>query len=737
MNQGTVATLWHGIQASLLQSVLVHVPLLPGNANLLTVYHVGMLVDELVLLTGTWLLARRFFGTPTVMFITLSVVGTTVWLDQPYWNFRLHYAIPLIVELGHRFLDTGRWRWAFLTLNLLAVQMLGNLPYLIPVTSFVVAAYFAAYAAANLPVVLPQLAGIRWGWRAIVAVAGGVLSLWMAYLCFTVGTESLVSYNAYRNADGTNSLSVFLTYGKAVFPSWIDMALNLSPWIDMTLYSGILVLPLLVLAIFVMDRRRIHLLIAGCALLLFTQRTFVSTTLFYVWPGMKYFRHIGMVSPLVRIFWCFAAGVGFEWVCESPSETRGRSQLLGAALAAALLGLIALGATWLSANHTAMMTLVNTISNPGFFRPAHTQLIAALSQRLRISAQFAAVGALLVASGPIAVAVPSISWNLRTRQARIWALLLLVFVDVYHFKFAYLFERSDVTPASALLADRPTPMPYPVRRDIDLKTAAITGSNSRLNATLAFSPMFRARLQGRSSIGAQYWTNNLFLFADEAGSTFQVDSWLKPLDQLMRMYWRVPINDTSGFPPGVDLTSFVFPSSHPAIARIAGITEDKIRFFSRAHMVGSVDVLPSLMTDNRYGGNLLFLLPPSEPDGARPSAVNWNGQESLSDDESQPLAYHVDQFDANNVRVSIPNAGSARWMYYADVWHPFWRATVNGRPVPVYRANMAYKAVPIEAGENVVRLTFGSPLLSALSALHALDAAFWLAMVAALAIGGC
>ena len=58
-------------------------------------------------------------------------------------------------------------------------------------------------------------------------------------------------------------------------------------------------------------------------------------------------------------------------------------------------------------------------------------------------------------------------------------------------------------------------------------------------------------------------------------------------------------------------------------------------------------------------------------------------------------------------------------MLYADAWHPGWEATVNGRRVPVRRGNLAYKAVQLEAGENVVRFRFRDPVrLAALRILH-------------------
>jgi len=110
MSHGTVATLWYAIQGSFLQQVLLWLGPVVREADLLTLFHLNVFVDELILLVGTWLLARRFFQLPAVVFIVLSVVGSAVWLDQPYWNFRLYYALPLVLELGHRFLETGRWR---------------------------------------------------------------------------------------------------------------------------------------------------------------------------------------------------------------------------------------------------------------------------------------------------------------------------------------------------------------------------------------------------------------------------------------------------------------------------------------------------------------------------------------------------------------------------------------------------------------------------------------------------
>ena len=92
--------------------------------------------------------------------------------------------------------------------------------------------------------------------------------------------------------------------------------------------------------------------------------------------------------------------------------------------------------------------------------------------------------------------------------------------------------------------------------------------------------------------------------------------------------------------------------------------------------------------------------------------------------------HEVEKFDANNLVVRATNPGpSPAWMSYADVWHPSWQATVNGKPVPVHRANVAYKAIRLEPGANVAHFRFGSRWFAWVTLLFAINAAFWIGAV--------
>ncbi len=60
-----------------------------------------------------------------------------------------------------------------------------------------------------------------------------------------------------------------------------------------------------------------------------------------------------------------------------------------------------------------------------------------------------------------------------------------------------------------------------------------------------------------------------------------------------------------------------------------------------------------------------------------------------------------------NTRIEIDSAAPhAGWVVLNDVWHPWWRAEVDGTPVPIHRANVLFRAVAVPAGRHRVTFTF-------------------------------
>jgi len=731
MTQGTVGSLWYAIQGSLLQNVLLYVPSLVRRIDLVTIYHLNMLVDELVLLTGTWLLARRFFRTPAAFFVSVSVLGSCVWLDQPYWNFRFYYPLPLVFELGERFFETTRWRWFALSANLLAFHSIRSLPYFAPATSFAVFGYFASRFAVDPAEFWSRIRALRWGWPAAGAFACAAVSFAVAYGCLTMGSGPLVAFNNLRRPDGTVDLDVFLTYGGLTdLRKWIELVLGISPWLDATLYAGIFLLPLLLVGVVALDRRRLHFVVFGAVLLLFTMGTFVSTAAFYVWPGMRYFRHIGLVSPFVKVMGCFVAGIGFERLFDERRVGRTRATAVAAVASATLLVAAGIAALYLSASDTRVTRYVQSLSVAGEDMPRHATTRNVLRRRMTAAGRRSIAAGLLIGIVPLAMASAAAP---RRRQALVLLMLAAGAADLYWFKFAYLVDRSDAIKPEWRYVTHPAAMPYPRRRSADLRE--VMGENPRMRATFAFNELLLMKFTDRPTLGAHYWTNNAFWFADEAGSTLQVDSWQKSYDQLIRAFEGFPVDDSSIAPIDYDGYHLPFPLRQRSAGHVLGITADKIRFFSRAHTLPRDQDFEHLFRNPEFGGDQLFIPASSDPPPF-PSLGAWTPDLPLGADETTSLAYDVTRFDSNNLDVHVTNpGGEARWLSYADAWHPLWHATVNGRAVPVLRAQLGYKAVPLDAGENIVRFHFGSRLFTWLTLVVAATCAGWLVIVGWLMIG--
>ena len=66
---------------------------------------------------------------------------------------------------------------------------------------------------------------------------------------------------------------------------------------------------------------------------------------------------------------------------------------------------------------------------------------------------------------------------------------------------------------------------------------------------------------------------------------------------------------------------------------------------------------------------------------------------------------HVVEHQPNRV-VMQAEAGPAGYLVLADVWYPGWRCQIDGRPVPLYRADYLFRGVALPEGEHTVVFSF-------------------------------
>jgi hypothetical protein len=80
------------------------------------------------------------------------------------------------------------------------------------------------------------------------------------------------------------------------------------------------------------------------------------------------------------------------------------------------------------------------------------------------------------------------------------------------------------------------------------------------------------------------------------------------------------------------------------------------------------------------------------------------------------------------VKVTADRAG---WLFQSDTWYPGWTARVDGNTEPIYPANVAFRAVPVPAGEHEIKISYqpGSFFLGAgITLVSGLGLISWLAI---------
>ena len=65
----------------------------------------------------------------------------------------------------------------------------------------------------------------------------------------------------------------------------------------------------------------------------------------------------------------------------------------------------------------------------------------------------------------------------------------------------------------------------------------------------------------------------------------------------------------------------------------------------------------------------------------------------------------VERFNANELWMTA-HFPAEKFLVYNDSYHSRWRATINGKKVPLYRANFAFKGIQVPAGLQKIRFEY-------------------------------
>ncbi len=679
MAQGTPAW-WYFIYSrmDIFTNVLMLFSCLIKNTHFLPLFYSALVFDKFILLAGVWLLAKRYFGSPlTVFFVASTVMASTITMTQNSFTLILFYAVPLIIYLLHRFFDAWDWKWLFLAVFFYCTISI-NTFYFFPIISLAVFLYFFVFYCRSFPFLIKDFKIRR---SDLIWIMLTICWMLIFPLILFIGKDPLMVINAPdRLLDGHVSLKVFLSYGQQTnFVKWWELCLGVSPNLDYTLYIGVLSLPLIVLgAFFGKNAYKRPFLWGTVFFLLFSCPSIVAKLAYYGWPFMKFYRHIGFIAPLIKLYLCFLAGFGFEQLFDKEQEQGAKSAFYKSLFCALFLLILMVFLDYLLMYPLRILHLLNSFSSR-----TNTILIN-YSPRFFTDAVMKTSFYLL--GGMVLFALRSLIKS--NERVMLFALIFVLYhvLDVYGYAFGQLQLRSFHLTKQQYDLTKFQNIPYAVHRK---------GGDEITSPREIFV---------QSLYGYKLDSFNNFSFSDLVKPKEITDVSLKQYHQLLDIFDN--------------------RADSPVLLKLSGATEDKIQFFTQAHLVPSNQDITLMMKDHRYKGDLLFYRP-----GQTPGIPTTNGFKDLdlSLDERINIPYQVLYFSPNKIIIKADTTTHPGvWLEYGDQWYPFWKARVNGVPREVLKGNLIYKTLALERGVNEVVFYIENNSLTVFYYFFMFSSLFWL-----------
>ena len=728
-------------------ALLLPVAKLFSQINFLDLYYASLFLDEIILLVGGYLLARLLFTSPfTWVFVSISLTGSTLWYAQVWYNLHFFYFIPLALYLTLRGCsESSLWR-LILAGSLLVLSSFGNLPYLILMQALTLAVFLAtAWWAYELDW---TSAWRRRSWKEISATLLGVVGAGTYVLLLIYGVEH-VNYNPGREHGNVVDLRGFLTYGGNIgFRKFSELFTGTSWSLDINIYSGILVLSLgLFGLLWKPSRKQLPFLLTAVflALLSLGSASFIAPLVYYI-PGMAYYRHIGLVSPLIKVMLIFLAGFGFDALLQQLNRTDRTQPDRTKTIARINILLIAM-MVFVCAAVTAvhLTTLRKNESKVFSVEPQRGVDVNTFADRWKFGSKIVFISLIYAAAISI-FAMLAINGAGRGRVV-VFALLALHIIDVYSYRTVHFRDHMVRVDSDYwnLFRFRPTEFaPHRMLNYFDSEnfpkissylSPSFGGSVNRqwFNNCVKSDGKSECWFPEGLEYGTFYITVEPFLGIDPCRSIFRSDYWLPGIDKVYRAKMGMPIDNPRIMPPGYETREIVFPRRDAAFNKIIACEFPKLQLLGELSIAQSEEDLSRSILKSKPGDDLLHSTQKDydlfrtaiSADVEKPSGMTDKADESrdVRDGLSLPRmskrhvefdnSVEVSEFTANSVTVHVNDDPKNHWLYFSDAWHPFWRAYVNDKEVPILKANFGFKAVELPSGKAVVKFVYSSSLLMA------------------------
>ncbi len=711
MTHGTVSNLWLIFSQGIFVSVIVPIARFLKHINFYSIFQIGLLFDELILLFGCIALAKRYFkSAAATLFVASSIVFTTISSTQIWWDFHLLYLFPVTLYCFDRTFRETSAKYLFLACLFSVGMMLGNPPYCVPLFAFVMVVFGLSiwfFFPQQTSACLRQFVS-SFKLRHLLAIIIPCILLLIIFLFMKYGTADIIPHNSKRAADWqVSGLRDFLNYGENVnLSKYLELVCRGTNNLDNTVYAGLLIMPFALLT-FLRVRSRLSYAFGTTALImvLFSAGIIIPVIFYYTFPLAKYYRHIGLIAPLVKLFIVFYAAFGFDrfWqalkcLCK---ETDGTLFVEAKVYLIILIMSMLLILSFISFQWLGGFRIFNFPSSTGSLKTIN-QLYTSESQISHLMA------ILMLLSGLFLILLTAMLWLPKKAVLLGWVLISIHLIDLVSFKAESEIKRLPRVDQEIVRLFDVNDYSFSHRRSQDYL------SNNRfcklapylfIDDQEPFEPNQPANMVAK--YGVQYWAIDTFLFFDAVSHIFSTQRWLKGVDAFYRVW--VPASDRS---PGH--ASFPMPQS-TAFKNLCGYSAPKLQLFSKIHVLPNEKNIAETLANPKFKGNMILTSDIDSKLSKTSNALLIDSDCRIhppdNDERTRGADILVKEFALDKLRLQVNNkTTSDAVLYYADAWHPEWHAYVNSKPSTVLKTNLAYKSVIIPPGKSEVVFEFGDDI---------------------------
>ncbi len=646
-----------------------------GVRDINFLFKFSLLLEQWILLLGTYKLAQTLFRRKaSVFFVSLAVIGSSLWMVQINWNFRLYAFLPLILFLLKRFFETTHPYWLWLSGLTFVFAQIGVPPYFGVYQSLVLLFFFLVEARIH-PLWWHSLGKKTWG-------NGGLFFLFVMlasfYLYFVLhGLDSIHSSvpgrfshslavlpSNFLSGDSDTGLSKFLGFLTA---TGFDK--------DTAIYMGFLSI-LFVLYALLTVKTRWALALGGLCLFLFCfslgDTAFVARGIYDLFPPIRFARYIGNLSSLMRIFVLFLAGYGVDQFLTSQVQKKERSPVVSGRL----------------------IFLITAWSGLGLF------LVAGLSHLVRPFIPEFSLSFFLITCFLTLIALCLLTWRPGSLHRQGVILCLFLALDLFSYHCLFLSSWPKHWQWIHPIALKVSPFPFQPKRDL------------KRNLNPRMKEAEKIIRQSRFCLSAEAFA---FLLFDPATHRQYPNFYrIKQIHELLNLK----------FPEFYTAQSFEDFLNSPEISNfiaVFGVSKPKLRFVPEVLFANDHDQARELVLKAPDLRDLLIL------ENVSPALKeHWKRfPTQYSEDTLQVRRFSFNQLSLV-ARVTSPHGN---WLYYADAYHPDWKVWVDGKHTEVYPADLAFKALYLPPGQHRVLFKFCGGIMGFLAHAIALASVLFISVI--------